>query len=198
MRYFLAREARRRKRMPGELLIYSIGHSNRSIEEFSALLVENTIELLVDVRSIPRSRTTPQFNSDLLPASLARYGIDYLHLPELGGLRHKQKTEQSPNSAWENLSFRNYADYAQTEPFRRGLEQLMALAKHKRTAYTCAEAVWWRCHRRIITDYLLAAGWKVEHIMAAHKLQTATLNVHAIVEPNGIISYPADQQELPL
>src|ERR1035437_4160598 len=136
--------------MPGKRIVFTIGHSNRSIEEFIALLEEHAIELLADVRTVPRSRTNPQFNRDTLPGTLKRHGIEYVHLAALGGLRGRRKDQQpSPNTFWENASFRNYADYAETDPFRDGLTELIHFARTQRTAYMCSEAVWWRCHRRI-------------------------------------------------
>jgi uncharacterized protein (DUF488 family) len=128
------------------------------------------VDLLVDVRSIPRSRTNPQFNADALPEVLADAGIGYLHLPALGGLRHRTKGAMpSPNSLWRVAAFRNYADYAATGAFRRGLDELRALARDNCCAIMCSEAVWWRCHRRIIADYLLAVGVPVAHIMGHNK-----------------------------
>lgn len=139
--------------------IFTIGHSTRTLAEFIALLREGRIELLVDVRSVPRSRTNPQFNVDVLPEALAVAGIGYRHLPALGGLRHRSKSAMPfPNTLWRNASFRNYADYAETDAFRLGLEELKALGRDKCCGIMCAEAVWWRCHRRIIADYLLASG----------------------------------------
>lgn len=185
--------------MPGKKEVLTIGHSNRPIEEFLALLEENKIELLADVRTIPRSRTNPQFNKELLPQSLKGHGIDYIHIPKLGGLRGKQKGQStSPNTFWENASFRNYADYGVTEAFREGLGELIGLALEKRTAYMCSEAVWWRCHRRIITDYMLARGFTVRHIMAPGKTVDAEMNEKAVLRKDGVIEYPADQQELEL
>ena len=144
--------------------IFTIGHSTRPLSELMDLLREAQIELLVDVRSVPRSRTNPQFNIDVLPEALAAAGVGYVHLPALGGLRHRRKTTMpSPNALWQNASFRNYADYAGTEAFRVGIEELEALGRDKSCAIMCAEAVWWRCHRRIIADYLLATGfqWRI-------------------------------------
>lgn len=183
--------------MNEEQIIYTIGHSNRSIEEFIALLEENKIELLADVRTIPHSRYNSQFNYEILPTSLLHDGITYTHLASLGGRRNKSKTI-SDNTAWENASFRNYADYAETEPFRSGLEELISLAMEKRTCYMCAEAVWWRCHRRIITDYLIARGWNVRHIMGAGKIDNAKINESAIVHADDRITYPASQESLSL
>jgi uncharacterized protein (DUF488 family) len=118
-------------------------------------------------RSIPRSRTNPQFNADALPESLAVAGIGYRLLPALGGLRHRKKgASPSPNMFWQVMAFRNYTDYTMTDAFRAGLEELKALAREHRCAIICAEAVWWRCHRRIIADYLLAEVFAVEHIIS--------------------------------
>jgi uncharacterized protein (DUF488 family) len=180
-------------------IIFTIGHSNRRIEDFIALLEANEIELLADVRTIPRSRYNPQFNRDILPGTLGEHHIRYMHLPALGGLRHSTKSSLNDhNTAWENSSFRNYADYAETESFRLGLEKLIALAETSRTCYMCAEAVWWRCHRRIITDYLLARGWNVRHIMGPGKIEVGVLNQSAIVHADGRVTYPAAQGNLNL
>lgn len=177
--------------------IFSIGHSNRSFEEFAGLLVENGIELLADIRTIPMSRANPQFNKGTFPESLAPLSIDYVHLPKLGGRRGRSNLN-SPNTFWEHSSFRNYADYAMTEPFREGLGELSDHAKEKRTAYMCSEAVWWRCHRRIVTDFLLSGGWNVFHIMSSGKTTEAEMNDHASVQEDGTILYIADQQQLGL
>ena len=170
--------------------IYTIGHSTHALEEFIAMLENHEIEFLVDVRTIPRSRTNPQFNKDIIPASLAEAGMDYRHIAELGGLRARQKTAQeSPNKFWENQSFRNYADYAMTENFRNGLEELKDIAAQKRCAVMCAEAVWWRCHRRIIADYLLAEGYPVFHIMNRDKADPAKMTEAAVILKNKTIRY---------
>ncbi|MDQ6702845.1 MAG: DUF488 domain-containing protein, partial [Pseudomonadota bacterium] len=146
--------------------IFTIGHSTHAIAELVALLRQVGVDLLVDVRSIPRSRTNPQFNADALPDALVDAGISYRHLPALGGLRHRTKGAMpSLNTLWRVAAFRNYADYAATDAFRRGLDELRALARDDCCAIMCAEAVWWRCHRRIIADYLLAEGVPVAHIM---------------------------------
>jgi uncharacterized protein (DUF488 family) len=148
------------------MTIFTIGHSTRTTAELIDLLREAGVDLLVDVRSVPRSRTNPQFNTDTLPQALAAAGIGYRHIRALGGLRHDPKgAPQSPNTLWRNDAFRNYADYAMTEPFRAGLAELRALADEHRCAIMCAEAVWWRCHRRLVADYLLAEGIPVGHIM---------------------------------
>jgi uncharacterized protein (DUF488 family) len=142
---------------------------NTSIAEFLALLQE-VRRSARDVRSIPRSRTNPQFNADAFPATLAEAGIAYRHLPALGGLRHRTKAaEPSPNTLWRVAAFRNYADYVGTDAFRTGLGELRALARDHCCAIMCAEAVWWRCHRRIIADYLLGRGVPVMHIMGSGK-----------------------------
>lgn len=156
------------------------------------LLRQVEITLLVDVRSIPRSRTVPQFNADTLAASLAAERIGYRHLRALGGLRHRSKgAPPSHNTYWRVAAFRHYADHAETDEFRAGLDALRELARHDRCAIMCAEAVWWRCHRRIITDYLLAGGARVEHIMAPGKIVPATLTPGVQVMPDRTLRYPA-------
>src|SRR5262245_52780332 len=155
--------------------VFTIGHSTREVAELAELLGQAGVELLVDVRSVPRSRTNPQFNADAMPVPLAERGIAYRHLPALGGLRGRRKDAgPSPNTMWRSGAFRNYADYAATDAFRGGLAELMALARDRRCAIMCAEAVWWRCHRRIIADYLLVQGVPVQHIMGAGKIEAAT------------------------
>ena len=165
-----------------------LGLDVRSLEEFVALLQSAGIELLVDVRSIPRSRTNPQFNLDSLPAELRRHEIGFEHLAELGGRRGRVVAD-SPNTFWENASFRNYADYAATEPFRRGLARLRGLGETRQTAIMCAEAVWWRCHRRIIADYLICAGETVLHILAPGKIESAKLTPAAHEGSDGSLIY---------
>jgi uncharacterized protein (DUF488 family) len=156
------------------------------------LLRENGVDLLIDIRSVPRSRANPQFNADALPASLAGAGIDYGHLKSLGGLRHHPKAAPpSPNGLWQNEAFRNYADYAMSDAFRAGLDTLCDWARMHRPAIMCAEAVWWRCHRRIVADYLLARGVAVRHIMAPGKSEPARLTQGAQPQADGTILYPA-------
>ncbi|MGH6934631.1 MAG: DUF488 family protein [Methylocella sp.] len=177
--------------------IFTIGHSTRTIAEFVALLKQVAVDLLVDVRSIPRSRTNPQFNADALPEALADAGIGYLHLPALGGLRNKTEgARPSPNSLWRVAAFRNYADYAATGAFRRGLDELRALAQDNCCAIMCSEAVWWRCHRRIIADYLLAEGIPVAHIMGHKKIDPAKLTPGVQSLPGGTLVYPAAEEEV--
>ncbi|HUH50778.1 MAG TPA: DUF488 domain-containing protein [Flavobacterium sp.] len=150
-------------------IIYTIGHSTHSLEEFIAMLGSFGIKMLVDVRSLPGSRKFPQFNKEELELSMAQAGIGYTHLIELGGRRKVNK--DSKNTSWHNTSFRAYADYMQTESFKSGIATLEQIALDKTTAYMCSEAVWWRCHRSMISDYLKAKGWTVEHIMAERKQQ---------------------------
>jgi uncharacterized protein (DUF488 family) len=182
------------------MTIFTIGHSTRTVAELIALLRENGVDCLVDVRSVPRSRTNPQFNTDALPEPLAAAGIGYVHLKALGGLRHRPAgAPPSPNAAWRNDAFRNYADYAMTDAFRAGFDELCALAEEHRCAIMCAEAVWWRCHRRIISDYLLMRGIDVVHIMGPGKSEPARLTAGARGLPTGAIVYEAPPQEaLPL
>ena len=172
--------------------VFTVGHSTRSGSELNALLLEAQVACVVDVRSIPRSRTNPQFNGDSLRESLAAAAIDYVHLAALGGRRGRSKRAPSPNTLWRVEAFRNYADYAATEAFRAGLEQLKTLGANRCCAIMCAEAVWWRCHRRIIADYLLAEGIEVAHIMGPGKIEPATLTPGARQMPDGSLLYAAD------
>src|SRR6266699_3697142 len=142
--------------------IWTIGHSTRTIEEFIALLHLQGIRLLADVRQFPGSRRHPQFGQQSLANSLAKTGIEYSHFLELGGRRRSQAN--SPNTAWRNDAFRGYADYMMTDEFVAGIERLLKLAREKRTAVMCAELLWWRCHRSLISDYLKANGQQVVHI----------------------------------
>jgi uncharacterized protein (DUF488 family) len=142
----------------------TIGHSTHPIDQFLDILAAHEIEQVVDVRTIPKSRRNPQFNSDELRKALRRRHIGYVHLPALGGLRHPRK--DSINTAWRNASFRGYADYMQTVEFQLGLEELTEFSKRGRTVIMCAEAVPWRCHRSLIADALAARGIAVEHIMS--------------------------------
>ena len=176
--------------------IFTIGHSTRTIAEFVALLAQVAVNLLIDVRSIPRSRTNPQFNADTLPEALAAAGIAYRHLPALGGLRRRAKGAMpSPNTFWRVAAFRNYADYAATDAFRRGLEELRALSRGNCCAIMCAEAVWWRCHHRIIADYLLAEGIPVAHIMGLNKIDLAEPTPGVWSLPGGTLVYPTAEDK---
>lgn len=178
---------------------YTIGHSNRQIAEFINLLRESGVDMVIDVRTIPRSRHNPQFNADTIAASLKNDGIEYRRIPDLGGLRSAPKDKApSPNGFWENDSFRNYADYTATPAFKIGLAELRQLGRSHVCAVMCAEAVWWRCHRSIIADYVIAAGETVVHIMGEGKLEPAHLTEAAMPGEDGIITYPGPQGQLPL
>lgn len=171
---------------------FTIGHSNRPVAELIALLEEAAVDLLADIRAFPRSRANPQFNGPELEKDLAAAGMAYRYLPALGGRRHGRKGD-SPNRLWRNESFRAYADYACSEEFRAGFQELCALAAEHRCAIMCAEVLWWRCHRRIVADYLLAAGFEVIHILGPGKLTAATLTPGARPSADGGLVYPAEQ-----
>lgn len=174
------------------LPFFTIGHSNRSIEEFVAMLVDADIELLADIRKMPMSRANPQFNHDALAASLADAGIAYEHVATLGGLRGKTPAVPADvNRLWRNASFHRYADYALTEPFREGLAAVVAQGRERRCVLMCSEAVWWRCHRRIVADYLLARGETVLHLVGAGREEPAHLTAGAVVESEAVVIYPA-------
>lgn len=176
------------------MTVYTIGHSTRSLEELIDLLRGAKIDLVVDVRSYPRSRRNPQFNDDVLSKALRDAGIGYRHQKALGGRRGAQALGRpSPNGFWENMPFRNYADYALTPPFGEALADLVGLAGRQTVAIMCAEAVWWRCHRRIIADYLLAAGHDVRHILGPGQVEPARMTPEAATQPDGRIHYPAAQ-----
>ena len=176
--------------MAGDGAVYSIGHSTRSFEELAAVLRRYDIEALADIRQFPRSRTNPQFNRDTFGPKLGSIGIHYAIVPQLGGRRGKSKTAASTsNAAWQNASFRNYANYASGEVFQQGLSELLKLAEDYRSAMMCAEALWWRCHRRIVADYLLARKIRVIHIFNEEKSAEASLTPFATVNPDGTVSY---------
>jgi len=171
--------------------VYTVGHSTRTLAEFVALLESAGIEMLVDVRSIPQSRRNPDYNLERLPGLLAERGLGHEHVAELGGRRPKSRTvAPEVNAFWENQGFHNYADYAQSEQFERGLDRLVELAARRRCAIMCSEAVWWRCHRRIIADCLLARGHEVVHLMGRDVHTPATLTPGASVA-GGRVTYPA-------
>jgi len=172
--------------------IWTIGHSTRPLEEFIALLKENEIAALADVRQFPGSKRYPHFNSENLSASLAREGIEYFHFLELGGRR--KVSPDSPNTAWRHPAFRGYADYMMTENFRDGISRLLMLAKSKRTAIMCAEAVWWRCHRSMISDYLKAHGHEVIHILGKGKTEIHPFTSAARIV-DGKLTYAAPEAE---
>jgi len=170
--------------------IWTIGHSTRAIEPFISMLNENEIKLIADVRMFPGSKRYPQFGREALKESLGKARISYEHFPELGG-RRKARPD-SKNNAWRNEAFRGYADYMETQDFQRGIDRLLDLAeKNGPTAIMCAEAVWWRCHRRIITDYLLTDGIQVAHIMGPGEIDPATLTPGAKQRSDGKLVYEA-------
>jgi uncharacterized protein (DUF488 family) len=171
---------------------YTIGHSTRSLDEFVDLLRSAEVTLVADVRTVPRSRTNPQYNRDVLPDALAPLQIGYEHIAALGGLRGRRRdVGPDVNASWRNESFHNYADYAMSDAFRGGLARLRALGHEQRCAIMCAEALWWRCHRRIITDYLLEAGETVFHIVGREKIEPARMTEAARRHSSGILTYPA-------
>jgi uncharacterized protein (DUF488 family) len=175
------------------LPFFTIGHSTRPVSEFVELLESQQIRLVVDVRTIPRSRANPQYNGDVLAEVLAQHQVGCERLAALGGLRgRKHDISPSVNAFWQNQSFHNYADYALTEEFRAGLAQLRVLGHERRSAIMCAEAVWWRCHRRIIADYLLAAGETVFHILGQDRIEPARLTGAARPAPDMSLTYPAE------
>jgi uncharacterized protein (DUF488 family) len=174
--------------------IWTVGHSTRAIDEFISLIQANDIKLLADVRSLPGSRRYPQFNREMLAGSLGKAGIHYEHFPELGG-RRKPRSD-SRNRAWRNASFRGYADHMETEEFRKGVKRLLDLAAGAGpTAIMCAEAVWWRCHRSLISDYLKARRIEVMHILDASKseLHPYTSAAHIV---DGALSYASEGDAL--
>jgi len=166
--------------------LFTIGHSTRPLEEFINLLEAFDIQTLVDVRSFPGSRRYPHFNREALRDSLAQAAIEYLHVPELGGRRRPRP--DSLNMAWRNESFRGYADYMETDEFHAGIERLMTVARNRRTAIMCSEAVWWRCHRSMISDYLKSKGVDVVHILAPNKAEAHPYTSAARIV-NGGLSY---------
>ena len=173
-----------------EKRIFTIGHSTHPIEEFLALLSQHQILALCDVRSYPSSRKWPHFNQDELQRAVERADIEYRWLKSLGGRRHS-KDASSPHAAWQIPAFRSYADYADTDDFRAGLEELLAQAEQKRAAYMCSEGLWWRCHRRIISDHFVVRGWTVMHIMPTGKLVEHSLPDFARVV-DGRLIYDSD------
>jgi uncharacterized protein (DUF488 family) len=171
---------------------YTIGHSTRSISEFVSLLQSAGVTCVADVRTVPRSRKNPQYNSDTFSRSLAEFEMGYEHIASLGGLRGRScEVPPEVNAFWENQSFHNYADYAMGEAFRGGLTRLGELARTRCCAIMCAEAVWWRCHRRIITDYLIAEGKKVFHILRPGQIDVAWMTSAAQRGPSGALIYPS-------
>jgi uncharacterized protein (DUF488 family) len=171
---------------------FTIGHSTRSIAGFVDLLRLGDVAEVIDIRTVPRSRTNPDYNTDVLPDHLARFQITYERVAELGGLRGRSKSVPAEvNGLWKNQSFHNYADYAMSDDFRRGLQRLIALGRARRCVMMCSEAVWWRCHRRIVADHLLARGEAVFHLMGKARIEPARLTEGARVTAEGDVVYPA-------
>lgn len=172
--------------------IFTIGHSTRSIAKFVDLLRAGPADLVVDIRTVPKSRHNPQYNEAVLGEELAPFQVGYSRIAALGGLRGKSHDlPPQVNAYWQNQSFHNYADYALSDEFAAGLDELLGLAGERRTAIMCAESVWWRCHRRIVADYLLARGRDVFHLMGDKRVEPAKLTPGAHVD-GGRIVYPAN------
>lgn len=174
-------------------IIYTIGHSTHSLEEFLAMLQSFDIKILADIRSLPGSTKFPQFNQENLKTSMSEVGIEYIHLTDLGGRRKVKK--DTKNTRWNNPSFRAYADYMETENFKNGVVELEKLALKQNTAMMCSEAVWWRCHRSMVSDYLKAKDWEVLHIMAIGKVQEHPYTSPAIIIGENVI-YSDEKSDL--
>jgi uncharacterized protein (DUF488 family) len=176
--------------------IYTVGHSTRQFSELAQLLLDAGVDELVDVRRVPRSRRNPQFDSDALSRALGEVGIGYRHAEALGGFRRPQPG--SVNGGWEHTSFRGYADYMATPQFAAALTVVERLAASRTLSLMCAEAQWWRCHRRLISDALLVAGWRVLHLGLGRKPIEHELTPFAVRHPGGALTYPPRQGELAL
>jgi uncharacterized protein (DUF488 family) len=175
-------------------VIFTVGHSTRSLAELVEVLHEPDVELLVDVRTAPGSRRHPQFGRDALAGSLPPHGVDYCHEPALGGFRRPRP--DSPNGGWEQPAFRGYADHMASEEFQAALGRVEALARRRAACLMCAEAQWWRCHRRLIADALVASGWEVLHLGLGPRPLRHELTEFAVVGPDGAVTYPPPQGEL--
>lgn len=171
----------------GGPILYTVGHSTRSLEDLVALLLSVGVSSLVDVRTVPRSRRTPQFNKTKLEIEIPERGLDYIHFPDLGGFRRPRP--DSPNTGWRNESFRGFADYMLGDEFREGLERLLAIASERKTAIMCAESVPWRCHRSLIADAAVVRGFRVWHLLATGRGQEHHLTRFAHVR-DGQVTYP--------
>jgi uncharacterized protein (DUF488 family) len=176
------------------MIVYTVGHSTRSAEELLQLLGEAGIQLVADVRAFPSSRRHPQFNRDAMVNWLPDAGIRYVHLPALGGRR--DPVPGSPNRGWRERAFQGYADHMATHEFQEALAELEGRARELPTAIMCAEAVWWLCHRRLISDALVARGWRVEHLGIGAGRAVHELPPFAIVAPEGLVRYPPQQASL--
>src|SRR5262249_24362238 len=169
-------------------VVLTIGHSNHALDQFLALLAQHGVEALVDIRRFPGSRKHPHFNRDNLAVALLKSNVKYCWIESLGGRRQKQRDE-SPNQGLTNQGFRNYADYMLTGDFKEGIKKLIELARQHPTAIMCAEGLFWQCHRRLVSDFLIAKGVTVQHIMPAGDLRAHTLTDGAVIE-NGQLTYP--------
>ncbi|MCC6288313.1 MAG: DUF488 domain-containing protein [Chitinophagaceae bacterium] len=174
----------------GKNTVYTVGHSTHSIAVFIAMLKSFDIKTLADIRRFPGSNKYPQFNKENLEASLKHNGIKYIHLEDLGGRRKAKK--HSKNNKWQNISFRGYADYMETTAFENAIANLETIALKQPTAYMCSEAVWWSCHRSMVSDYLKAKGWTVLHIMAAGKAEEHPYTSPARVVGSRVYYYDED------
>lgn len=177
--------------MPSEF--FTIGHSTHSIDRFLALLAQHGIEVLVDIRRFPGSRKFPQFNREPLAAAVEQAGLEYHWFEVLGGRRHKTSGVASKNTGLRNESFRSYADYMTTTEFRKGVKQLLEVGEGRRMAFMCSESVFWRCHRRLVSDFILGQGITVQHIMPSGELHLHRLTKGARIE-NGELTYPPDTE----
>jgi len=174
--------------------MYTIGHSNLSFEQFASLLKEHEIKLLADIRHYPSSRKFPHFNRQTLRELLAAENIDYLWFESLGGRRHTGKDIKSVNTGLWSIAFRSYADYMATNEFRRAVQELLSAAEQSRTAVMCAEKLYWKCHRRLLSDYLVSRGIEVIHIMDAGRSSNHQLSPYAAVTESGVI-YPSQESD---
>lgn len=172
--------------------IWTIGHSTRTLEDFIKILHSFNIEIVADIRSFPGSRKFPQFNKEALETSLPANGFEYVHLKKLGGRR--KVNPASKNTSWRHMAFRGYADYMETVDFREGIKELEDIAAKKRVACMCSEAVWWRCHRSMVADYLKNRGWRVWHIMDVDKKEEHPYTQPARIE-NGSLTYQPEEKE---
>jgi len=173
-------------------IIWTIGHSTRTFEELLEMLRSFKIEMVADIRSFPGSRKFPRFNKEILQHTFPENGIQYIHIKKLGGRRKVNR--DSKNTSWRVLAFRAYADYMETNEFKEGIEELEKIALQKRTAYMCSEAVWWRCHRSMVSDYLKANGWKVMHIMSIGKEEEHPFTAPARIV-NGELTYELETEK---
>ncbi len=178
----------RRKRK--KVSVYTIGHSTRSIEEFFGLLREFNIRVLVDIRRYPSSRKFPHFNSDMLWESLGEGGVEYMWFEALGGRRHGSVNDHSPNTLLRSPGFRNYADHMLTEEFSAAIQELISVASNSKTAIMCAEMLYWRCHRMLVSDFLTAQGIIIEHILGPGNLRTHELTKGAVITGERKVIYP--------